>query len=34
MTPARGFDFTGDVAVVTGAGSRMDGEHLPIAWHT
>ncbi|SPJ80768.1 related to short-chain alcohol dehydrogenase [Fusarium torulosum] len=26
MAPARGFDFTGDVAVVTGAGSRMDGE--------
>ncbi|CAJ0546929.1 Ff.00g015560.m01.CDS01 [Fusarium sp. VM40] len=26
MTPARGFDFTGDVAIVTGAGSRMDGE--------
>ncbi|OJD36653.1 oxidoreductase [Diplodia corticola] len=26
MTPPRAFDFTGDVAIVTGAGSRMDGE--------
>lgn len=25
MTPCA-FDFTGDVAIVTGAGSRMDGE--------
>lgn len=24
--PAKAFDFTGDVALVTGAGSRMDGE--------
>ncbi|KAL1649508.1 hypothetical protein SLS58_001564 [Diplodia intermedia] len=24
MTPPRAFDFTGDVAIVTGAGSRMD----------
>ncbi|CEL04562.1 Putative Short-chain dehydrogenase reductase sdr [Aspergillus calidoustus] len=26
MPPPRAFDFTGDVAIVTGAGSRMDGE--------
>ncbi|OIW34272.1 NAD(P)-binding protein [Coniochaeta ligniaria NRRL 30616] len=26
MTPPRAFDFSGDVAIVTGAGSRMDGE--------
>ncbi|RGP72460.1 hypothetical protein FSPOR_2671 [Fusarium sporotrichioides] len=26
MAPPRAFDFTGDVAIVTGAGSRMDGE--------
>ncbi|GME28328.1 hypothetical protein IL306_007225 [Neofusicoccum parvum] len=26
MTPPSAFDFTGDVAIVTGAGSRMDGE--------
>ncbi|KAL1635314.1 hypothetical protein SLS56_001737 [Neofusicoccum ribis] len=26
MTPPRAFNFTGDVAIVTGAGSRMDGE--------
>ena len=27
MAPPRAFDFTGDVAIVTGAGSRMDGKH-------
>ncbi|CAH0056826.1 unnamed protein product [Clonostachys solani] len=26
MTPPKAFDFSGDVALVTGAGSRMDGE--------
>ncbi|AEO67843.1 uncharacterized protein THITE_53694 [Thermothielavioides terrestris NRRL 8126] len=26
MAPPRAFDFAGDVAIVTGAGSRMDGE--------
>ncbi|KAK1856061.1 short-chain dehydrogenase reductase sdr [Colletotrichum chrysophilum] len=26
MVPPRAFDFAGDVAIVTGAGSRMDGE--------
>ncbi|OAG08585.1 NAD(P)-binding protein [Paraphaeosphaeria sporulosa] len=26
MAPPRALDFTGDVAIVTGAGSRMDGE--------
>ncbi|CAG2004838.1 hypothetical protein SNK03_002057 [Fusarium graminearum] len=26
MAPPRAFDFSGDVAIVTGAGSRMDGE--------
>ncbi|KAI0201396.1 hypothetical protein F4808DRAFT_459887 [Astrocystis sublimbata] len=26
MSPPRALDFTGDVAIVTGAGSRMDGE--------
>ncbi|RMZ71808.1 short-chain dehydrogenase reductase sdr [Pyrenophora seminiperda CCB06] len=26
ITPPRALDFTGDVAIVTGAGSRMDGE--------
>ncbi|KAF2107786.1 hypothetical protein BDV96DRAFT_557408 [Lophiotrema nucula] len=26
MPPPQAFDFTGDVAIVTGAGSRMDGE--------
>lgn len=26
MTPPRAFDFAGDVAIVTGAGSRMPGE--------
>ncbi|OAA60958.1 NAD(P)-binding domain protein [Niveomyces insectorum RCEF 264] len=26
MTPPRAFDFSGDVAIVTGAGSRMSGE--------
>lgn len=26
MTPSRALDFAGDVAIVTGAGSRMDGE--------
>ena len=26
MAPPRAFDFTGEVAIVTGAGSRMDGE--------
>lgn len=26
MAPTTAFDFSGDVAIVTGAGSRMDGE--------
>ena len=26
MGPPKAFDLTGDVAIVTGAGSRMDGE--------
>jgi hypothetical protein len=26
MAPPKLFDFTGDVAIVTGAGSRMDGK--------
>lgn len=26
MTPPRAFDFSKDVAIVTGAGSRMQGE--------
>jgi len=26
MAPPRAFDFSGDIAIVTGAGSRMDGE--------
>jgi hypothetical protein len=28
MAPPKAFDFTGEVALVTGAGSRMDGERL------
>lgn len=30
MTPPRAFDFTGDVAIVTGAGSRMDGQSTDV----
>lgn len=26
MAPPKAFDFTGDVAIVSGAGSRMPGE--------
>jgi hypothetical protein len=28
MKSLRSFDFTGEVAIVTGAGSRMDGTNL------
>lgn len=27
MSPPTAFDFTGEVAIVTGAGSRMNGKH-------
>eukprot|EP00914_Ancora_sagittata_P028473 GHVO01056190.1.p2 GENE.GHVO01056190.1~~GHVO01056190.1.p2 ORF type:complete len:131 (-),score=7.99 GHVO01056190.1:356-748(-) len=30
MAPPRALDFTGDVAIVTGAGSRMDGESFKM----
>lgn len=29
-TVPKAFDFTGDVAIVSGAGSRMDGKRLVI----
>lgn len=29
MAPPPAFDFTGDVAIVTGAGSRMNGNSYP-----
>lgn len=31
MVPPPAFDFTGDVAIVTGAGSRMNGILLSTA---
>lgn len=30
MAPPKAFDFWGEVAIVSGAGSRMKGRHSPI----
>jgi hypothetical protein len=32
MTPPRALDFTGDVAIVTGAGSRMNGKRMLVSF--